>query len=150
MNKFRSTKRFSGYSTCFRQWRAHSHCKHLHGYALEFLVTFEGELDERNWVMDFGAFKGMGFKKWMQSVFDHTTVVALDDPKLDFFRTLSKEGVVRLILMQDVGCEKFAEYVKQHLDNLVLLETEGRVKVHSVQCIENPNNSAICYETFRY
>ena len=38
------------YSTAFRQWRSKSHCKYLHGYSLSFKVTFEGELDERNWV----------------------------------------------------------------------------------------------------
>lgn len=150
MNKFRSTKRFSGYSTCFRQWRANSHCKHLHGYALEFLVTFEGELDERNWVMDFGAFKDLGFKDWMSERFDHKTVVASDDPKLDLFRTLYNEGVIQMVIMDDVGCEKFAEYVKRYLDETVPRKTNRRVTVHSVQCIENPNNSAICYETFRY
>lgn len=150
MNKFRSTKRFSGYSTCFRQWRADSHCKYLHGYALEFLVTFEGDLDERNWVMDFGAFKDFGFKDWMSERFDHKTVVASDDPKLHYFDKLSLAGIIQLVQMKDVGCEKFAEYVKRHLDDIVCQKTQGRVKVHSVQCIENQNNSAICYETFRY
>ena len=64
-----STKRFSGYSTCFRQWRAsHSHCQYLHGYAMEFVVTFDGPLDERNWVMDFGAFKSNGIKEHQESL----------------------------------------------------------------------------------
>ena len=93
-----STKRFSGYSTCFRQWRAtHSHCRFLHGYAMEFKVTFHGPLDDRNWVMDFGAFKRNGIKEHLSYMFDHTTVVAADDPALDTFqagepRTDSTEG----------------------------------------------------------
>ena len=35
MSKFKSTKLFDGYSTCFRQWKAEgTHCKFLHGYAM--------------------------------------------------------------------------------------------------------------------
>ena len=68
--KYESQKRFAGYSTCFRQWRADSHCKFLHGYALEFKITFAGELDQRNWVMDFGGLKD--FKLFLEKTFDHT------------------------------------------------------------------------------
>jgi 6-pyruvoyltetrahydropterin/6-carboxytetrahydropterin synthase len=42
----------------FRQWKAEdTHCKFLHGYAVSFRVWFEGELDHRNWVWDFGGMK---------------------------------------------------------------------------------------------
>ena len=37
---FRSYKEFNGYSTAFRQWRAESHCRYVHGYALRFKVWF--------------------------------------------------------------------------------------------------------------
>ena len=84
MKDYRSTKKFDGYSTAFRQWRAkHSHCQFVHGYAMEFLVTFEGSLDELNWVCDFGCFKRNGIKDHMKYMFDHTTIVAKDDPELE-------------------------------------------------------------------
>ena len=58
MAKFQSTKLFDGFSCVFRQWKAEdTHCKYLHGYALSFRIWFEGELDERNWVWDFGGMK---------------------------------------------------------------------------------------------
>ena len=58
MARYISTKLFDGYSTCFRQWKADgTHCRFLHGYAVSFRVWFEGELDERNWVWDFGGMK---------------------------------------------------------------------------------------------
>ena len=71
--KFQSTKVFDGYSTVFRQWRAEgTHCKFLHGYGISFKIIFEGDLDERNWVWDFGGMKraktwidGMQPKEWM-------------------------------------------------------------------------------------
>lgn len=44
---YRSTKTYghnAGLSCAFRQWKANSHCKYLHGYALSFKFVFEGKL----------------------------------------------------------------------------------------------------------
>ena len=61
MNNFKSTKTYKsskGFSCCFRQWKADSHCKYLHGYSLEISIQFEAlNLDKRNWVVDFGGLK---------------------------------------------------------------------------------------------
>jgi 6-pyruvoyltetrahydropterin/6-carboxytetrahydropterin synthase len=86
MGKFYSTKTYGndrGLSCCFRQWRStHSHCSLLHGYSIGVKIIFECEsLDERNWVMDFGGLKE--FKQWLEHMFDHTLLVAEDDPELE-------------------------------------------------------------------
>jgi 6-pyruvoyltetrahydropterin/6-carboxytetrahydropterin synthase len=136
-----STKRFSGYSTCFRQWRAtHSHCQFLHGYALEFKVTFQGPLGDRNWVMDFGAFKRNGIKEHLSHMFDHTTVVAADDPMLEHFKFLEEQGLVQLRIVEHVGCEKFAEYVYYAIQGRL---QNANASVLRVECLENGKNSAI-------
>ena len=88
MSKYYSTKTYGtdrGLSCCFRQWRAtHSHCSTLHGYSIGIKLVFESEtLDDRNWVFDFGGLKQ--FKEWSENMFDHTLVIAADDPHLDFF-----------------------------------------------------------------
>ena len=93
MATFKSTKLFDGYSTCFRQWRADgTHCKFLHGYAVSFRVWFEGDLDYRNWVWDFGGMKraktkmnGMSPKAYFDYLLDHTTIIAQYDPYLEKF-----------------------------------------------------------------
>ena len=58
---FISTKTYNhniGLSCAFRQWRAkHSHCKYMHGYALSVRINFKGQLNDRNWVYDFGDLK---------------------------------------------------------------------------------------------
>ena len=60
MSKYQSTKVFDGFSTCFRQWRADTtHCQYLHGYGVSFKIYFEGELDHRNWVWDFGCLRAV-------------------------------------------------------------------------------------------
>ena len=88
MSKYLSTKTYGndrGLSCCFRQWRSsHSHCSLLHGYSIGIKLVFESEtLDDRNWVMDFGGLKP--FKEWSEWMFDHTTIIATDDPHLEKF-----------------------------------------------------------------
>jgi len=152
MNKFQSTKIFDGFSTVFRQWAAEgTHCKFLHGYDIEFRITFEGELDHRNWVWDFGGMKrakgnidNMNPKAWMDYMFDHTTVLAPDDPELEIFKELDKRGVVQLrILEGPVGAEQFAKYIYGKINSFVQEETNNRVKVAQVEFFENKRNSAI-------
>ena len=151
---FKSRKKFDGFSTCFRQWRADTtHCQYLHGYDVEFEVTFEGELDHRNWVWDFGGMKraknlieGKQPKSWMEYMFDHTVVVAEDDPAMATFVDLGSRGVIQLRVVKAVGAEKFAEFLYHKLNDFVQLETEGRVKVVKVKFMENHKNSAI-YES---
>jgi 6-pyruvoyltetrahydropterin/6-carboxytetrahydropterin synthase len=148
---FKSRKKFDGFSTCFRQWRANTtHCQYLHGYDVEFEVTFEGELDYRNWVWDFGGMKraknlieGKQPKAWMEYMFDHTVVVAEDDPAMSDFVDLDARGIIQLRVVPAVGAEKFAEYIYNKLNEFVQLETEGRVKVVKVKFMENHKNSAI-------
>ena len=41
-------------------------------------------------------------------MFDHTTVVAKDDPQLEHFKQLSYKNLIQLRVINDVGCEKFA------------------------------------------
>lgn len=147
---YRSTKLFSGYSCCFRQWKAeHSHCRFLHGYALSFRVTFAGELDERNWVCDFGCFSKNGIKARLSHLFDHTTIIAHDDPQLAMFQELAQKGLIQLRVVDAVGAECFAQLVCEEV-NLLLLNDKshaGRVQAVQVECMENEKNSALfCLE----
>jgi 6-pyruvoyltetrahydropterin/6-carboxytetrahydropterin synthase len=92
MPKFQSTKTYGtdrGLSCCFRQWKAnHSHCSTLHGYSLGFKFVFESEtLDEKNWCFDFGGMKPI--KAYLDYMFDHTILVAEDDPALETFKALA-------------------------------------------------------------
>lgn len=151
MGKFQSTKLFDGFSTVFRQWRADgTHCKFLHGYGVSFRVWFEGELDEKNWVWDFGGMKrangtidGKNPKEWMDYMFDHTTLVAEDDPGINGFRTMNELGIIQLRELPALGAEQFAKYVFEKLDTFVQEETNGRVKVIRVEFAENNKNAAI-------
>jgi 6-pyruvoyltetrahydropterin/6-carboxytetrahydropterin synthase len=151
---FQSTKLFDGYSTVFRQWKAEgTHCRFLHGYGVSFRVWFEGELDERNWVWDFGGMKrakgtidGKNPKEWMDYMFDHTTIIADDDPGLGGFKTMDQLGIIQLRIIPAVGAEQFAKFIFEKLNTFVQEETNGRVKVARVEFMEHSKNTAIYEE----
>ena len=166
-----STKTYGtdrGLSCCFRQWKAdHSHCSTLHGYSIGLKLIFKSEtLDQKNWVMDFGGLKA--FKHWADHMFDHTMLIAKDDPHLDTFIQLNKigggfndSGVVDLRIVDAVGCEAFAELAYQQM-NIILnsfqndrtitvddqeytarYPVQKGVKLVSVEVFEHAGNSAI-------
>lgn len=143
---YQSTKTYThsiGLSACFRQWRAESHCRFLHGYALEVKLTFEAtELDVRNWVVDFGSLKSL--KGWLEDTFDHKTVVAEDDPEIGSFQALAQKGLIQLRILPACGCEKFAEAI-WHFTDMWLMSNgySPRCKLASVEVKEHQGNSAI-------
>ena len=151
---FKSTKLFDGFSCCFRQWKAKTtHCKFLHGYGVSFRVTFEGELDHRNWVWDFGGMKraktkidGMSPKEWMDYMFDHTVIVAEDDPYVNTLQQMGNAGIAQVRVLKATGAEKFAEFIFHKLNNFVKTETQERVRVVKVEFMDHGKNTAIYKE----
>ena len=150
MGKFQSSKVFDGFSTVFREWKAEdTHCRFVHGYGISFKVYFEGELDHRNWVWDFGGMKraktkidGMSPKEWMDFMFDHTLIVAEDDPYTKAFAQMHDAGVAQVRFIPATGAEKFAEYIYTKLNKFVDTETEGRVRVTKAKFMEHGKNAA--------
>lgn len=149
---FESSKVIDGFSTTFRQWRANkTHCQYLHGYDISFEIVFQGDLDEKNWVYDFGFGKRLMIpvngtmllaKDWFNYMFDHTTVIAESDPELKLFKEMNEKGLIQLRILPEVGCELFAKFVYDNLNKEILQETKGRVSIKSVTCRENNKNSA--------
>ena len=142
MSHFTSTKVFDGYSTVFRQWRASSHCRFLHGYALKFKVFFSSKLDDNNWVCDFGCFKANGVKDKLKYWFDHTTLVSSDDPQLKDFQTLEQQGLIQLRILNQVSVERFAEFVGNLIQEILDLEPSNTIIAYKVICYENDTNAA--------
>jgi len=153
---FKSSKLFDGFSTVFRQWRAEgTHCRFLHGYAISFKVDFEGDLDEKNWVWDFGGMKrangnidGMNPKQWFDYLLDHTTIISEDDPYLEQFKQMADDGIIQLRILPYVGAERFAEYLFKKINEFVEEETHYRVRVAKVEVFENGRNSASYEEEY--
>ena len=105
--KHQSTKFINLGSCCFRQPKAESHCKYLHGYDLNVKLWFTGKLDDNNWIVDFGGLKDLKttFKDW----FDHKTVIAKSDPDIKIFKRLDELNIIQLRIVPAVGMEMFSK-----------------------------------------
>ena len=145
-----ATKRFlsgktythsTGHSCAFRQWRADSHCNLIHGYALQFELQFGSRsLDEKNWVVDFGGLKEL--KEWLKHMFDHTYLIATDDPHFDTFVELADKNLVDLREVEAVCCERFAELTFDKASSIIADKYGDRCWVESVTVREHESNSA--------
>lgn len=152
-----------GLSATFRQWRAKSHCRFLHGYPLSFKLTFQATtLDENGWVFDFGGLKEI--KAWLVFMFDHKLLVAEDDPAMDLLLELDKTRAVRrsddrpegdevgklaqVEVIPTVGCEGFSIFVYNYVDawlcaNHVAYHNGRGLRLVEVEVREHAGNSAI-------
>lgn len=147
MKKFRSTKNFHGFPCTHRAWKAKGHCRFVHGYSRSFHLEFEcNEMTEEGWVVDFGGLKDV--KAWLEHTFDHTFLAAEDDPELETFRELDKQGLVQLRILPNVGMEGTAEFVYKKVNQMITEKTSGRAWVTKVEVRENEKNSAIFWPEF--
>lgn len=165
-----STKTYGhdqGFTAVFRQWRAHSHCRFLHGYSLGFKFVFAAmALDANGWVVDFGGLKPL--KQILTDTFDHKLLVAADDPWLPVFQQMHRndglglstlldpdvldpdEGDLSapcadLVIVPATGCEAFARMVYDVTEQwLVDAGFSPRARLVSVEVSEHAGNSAIC------
>ena len=98
---------------------------------MKFKVWFESiepleekQLDEMNWIMDYGGFKsqdaeptpGNGLKDWMNYMFDHTCLIEKDDPQLESFKWMEELGILHLRVMDKMGAESCAKLVYEHFN----------------------------------
>jgi 6-pyruvoyltetrahydropterin/6-carboxytetrahydropterin synthase len=142
---YRCTKTYGhdlGLSAAFRQWRAKSHCRFVHGYALSFRLVFEAdELDDNGWVIDFGGLKAV--KEMLERTFDHKVLVAADDPQKDWFLESQSRGLLEVTLVENTGAEWFASIVFGHVTAwLEKNKHTPRVRLVEVECREHGANGA--------
>ena len=105
-------------------------------------------------------------------MFDHTLVIAKDDPHLEMFKKMAdlglqaQGGVCDLRIVSGVGCEKFSELAYKTMDDILKTYQKGHewvlmghkgpikgyearypvgkgVKLKSVEVFEHAGNSAV-------
>ena len=137
---YRVTKNYGhdrGFSCAFRQWSANSHCQNIHGYSLGFKIVLESPtLDINNWVYDFGNFTFLD--KWLTENFDHTLLIAKDDPEFDLLMSLN-DRTAKIIVLEKVSCESFAEMTYKFIEQEL---ASKNIKVVSVDVSEHGSNAA--------
>lgn len=100
-------------------------------------------MDRNGWVIDFGK-GGFGrIREWLHATFDHTLLVAQDDPARDAFSRLGEVGVADVRVVPSTSCEGLAEYVFHQASPMIDAATGGRCWILEVECLEHGANSAI-------
>jgi 6-pyruvoyltetrahydropterin/6-carboxytetrahydropterin synthase len=96
----------------------------------------------RNWVCDFGGFKSL--KHFLEDHFDHTLLVAQDDPDLEFFKEIDRRGLAQVREVEKTGCEGLAELLFNYMTHIWMPDNGygDRVRCRKVRVFETPNNSA--------
>ena len=133
MAKYKSTKTYKHLGpVAYRQWRADSHCNLIHGYALTFHFEFEADtLDIRNWVMDFGGLRPL--KQNLEDWFDHTLLVADDDPHRNDLLMLGELGIAKITQVEKTGCEGLATWLYEYI-NTIFLPNYGKEEAKRIWC----------------
>ena len=145
MAKYISTKTYNQIGpVAYRQWKADSHCNLIHGYALSFHFEFECDtLDARTWCMDFGGLKPL--KGLLEDWFDHTLLVAQDDPMREHLLNLGKLKLAKITEVEKTGCEGIAAFLYEYINTIFLTNygEKDRVWCSKVEVRETDSNMAM-------
>ena len=145
MAKYISTKTYNQIGpVAYRQWKADSHCNLIHGYALSFHFEFECDtLDARNWCMDFGGLKPL--RGLLEDWFDHTLLVAQDDPMREHLLNLGKLKLAKITEVEKTGCEGIAAFLYEYINTIFLTNygEKDRVWCSKVEVRETDTNMAM-------
>lgn len=145
MPTYISTKTYKQIApVAYRQWKADSHCNLVHGYALSFHFEFTSEtLDARNWVMDFGGLRPL--KEKLEEWFDHTLLVALDDPHREALLELGRLKIAKITEVEKTGCEGIADFLYQYVNYVMLPQyaEDKRIWCTKVEVRETDSNMAM-------
>lgn len=138
--KYTSTKEYVDAFPCaYRQWRADDKpngkpgCNRNHGYSFSIKVYFgTNELDARNWVADYGSLKPL--KEFLEDLFDHTTLVAEDDPELEFYKEMERRKLAKLTILPRLGCESLADMLYCYINSVFIPEQWGTGESNRLWC----------------
>ena len=132
--KYISTKTYKQIGpVAYRQHRADSHCNLIHGYAFSMKFYFgTNNLDVRNWAADYGGLKEL--KNVLESQFDHTLLVAEDDPELDLYKEMERRNIAKLTILPKLGCEGLADQLYKYVNGVYIPDMWGKAEAERLWC----------------
>ena len=132
--KYTSTKEYvDAFPVAYRQHKADSHCNLIHGYAFSMKFWFgTNDLDARNWAADYGGLKEL--KSVLQDQFDHTLLVAEDDPHLETYKLLQEKNMARLTILPKLGCEGLADQLYRFVNGGYIPDYWGQAEAERLWC----------------
>ena len=132
--KYTSTKEYHDAFPCaYRQWRADSHCNLIHGYSFSMKFYFgTNDLDVRNWAADYGGLKEL--KRTLEDQFDHTLIVAQDDPEMATYNLLVEKKMAKVVVLPKLGCEGLSDMLYKYVNGVYIPEMWGPGEAERLWC----------------
>lgn len=138
--RFHMRQVFANLPCCHRSWTNRGKRFFLHGYERTFEIEFACAETAAGTgsVLDPDALEEV----WdvLRKQFDHTTLIAVNDPERDLFELLADRGVIDLRIMDSTGMEGSAAWVFETVDSIVARTTRGRVWVSRIKARESHSN----------
>ncbi len=136
------SKKYDSIPFGHRAPRHDGHCRLLHGHDMAVEFTFAAhQRDENGFIVDFGKVKYI--KEWLEFNFDHKLLIAADDPEIPYFEDMNLRGLCDLRVIPGTSAEHIAEYIFEHVTELLKLNEGKRVWLTSVRVWEDTRNSAL-------
>ncbi|WP_083667314.1 6-carboxytetrahydropterin synthase [Mycobacterium sp. SP-6446] len=137
---YTARKRWDDLSCVHRNWRGTDRLRVLHGYARSVEIEFTANaLDASGVVIDFSAMKSI--QQVLEQQFDHTLLVARDDPLCNKLMELEQDGAANVKVMPDTSLEGSAKWVADTVSVILKRETADRVRIARVEMRESPKNA---------
>lgn len=137
--RFHMRKQFAELPCCHRSWANAGKRFFLHGCERSFEIEFACAETEPDTGLVVDSRSLTEIQVAVRHQFDHTTLIAEDDPHRDLFQLLADQGVIDLRIMYDTGTEGSAAWVFVAAERILGLATEGRVWVSRVEARESRN-----------
>jgi hypothetical protein len=139
--RFHMRALFDNLPCCHRSWANQGKRFFLHGYERTFEIEFACAETEPGTGLVLANNTVREVRAALRYQFDHTTLIAEDDPERDLFELLAKRGVIDLRIMDNTGMEGSAAWVFDTAERIVGLATGGRVWVSRIGACESRNNA---------
>jgi 6-pyruvoyltetrahydropterin/6-carboxytetrahydropterin synthase len=136
--RFHLRELFDSLPCCHLSWANQGKRFFLHGYERTFEVEFACAETESDTVVNSSTVREI--RAALRYQFDHTTLMAVDNPQRDLFELLAERGVIDLRIMDNTGMEGSAAWVFDTAEQIVGLTTAGRVWVSRVKARESRNH----------
>jgi 6-pyruvoyltetrahydropterin/6-carboxytetrahydropterin synthase len=89
-------------------------------------------LDARNWASYYGGITEL--KSVLESQFDHTLLVAEDDPELEFYQEMQRRNLAKLTRLPKLGCEGLADQLYRYVNGVYIPDMWGAGEAERLWC----------------
>jgi len=89
-------------------------------------------LDVRNWAADYGGLKEL--EKTLEDQFDHTLIVAADDPEMETYKLLEAKKMAKIVVLPRLGCEGLSDMLYRYVNAIYIPDYLGEGEAQRLWC----------------